>query len=289
MSRGARGGATAELTPGVPRTLSPLVRRVVAPNPGPMTGPGTNTYLVGEDEVAVIDPGPEEPRHLDAIAECGGRRIRWILVTHTHADHAPGAGALRARLGPRVTVLGFSAGHGFDPDAEIGEGFVVQGGSFRLRAVHTPGHASDHLCYLLEEEELLFSGDHVMNGSTVVITPPDGDMSAYLSSLHRLRGLAPAAIAPGHGSLITDPVAKIDEYLAHRRAREEAVVAALAAAGRATVDDLLPAVYLDVDPSLHPVARYSLWAHLRKLAGEGRATADDPDDVTSAWKAVAAP
>lgn len=277
----------ADLRPGTPQALSRLVRRIVAPNPSVMTGPGTNTYLVGVDEIAVIDPGPDIPEHLDAVAAAGKDRIRWIVVTHTHSDHSPGAEPLRRRLRPDVLVLGHGARDGFDPDAEIGDGHVVDATEFRLRALHTPGHASNHLCYLLEEERMLFSGDHIMNGSTVVISPPDGDMAAYLSALDRVRGLDLAAIAPGHGELITDPRAKIDEYVTHRLAREETVAAALAAAGAATVEELVPAVYADVSPALFPIARYSLWAHLRKLAGDGRATAGDVDDLGTTWEALA--
>jgi glyoxylase-like metal-dependent hydrolase (beta-lactamase superfamily II) len=249
-----------------------------------MTGPGTNTYLVGHDEIAVIDPGPDQPEHLDAIAAAGGDRIRWIVVTHTHPDHSPGAEPLRSRLRPDVLVLGFEPREGFDPDASIPDGHVIDGDEFSLRAVHTPGHAGNHLCYLLEEERLLFSGDHIMNGSTVVISPPDGNMATYFASLDLVRALGVKAIAPGHGDLITDPLAKIDEYLGHRRAREDKVAAALAAAGGpVTVAELLPVAYDDVDEARHKVATASLWAHLQKLVADGRATAGDPDDVLTQW------
>lgn len=275
-----------ELRPGLPEVLSERVVRVVAPNPGVMTGPGTNTYLVGTDEIVVIDPGPDDAGHLDTVAEVGAGRIRWIAVTHTHSDHAPGAAGLRRRLGPEVSVVAHSARDGVVPDEVVAEGQVIAGPGLHLRALHTPGHASNHLCFLLEEERLLFSGDHIMNGSTVVIAPPDGDMAAYLASLERLRGLDLAAIAPGHGDVIVDPEAKIEEYLSHRMAREEAVVAALAGAGEATVEQLVKQVYSDVRPELHPIARFSLWAHLRKLAAEGRAAAGDADDMDTRWTAV---
>jgi len=277
-----------DLTPGVPVAVSKRVRRLLCPNPGVMTGPGTNTYLVGVDEICVIDPGPQDEGHLDAIAAAGGDRIRWIVTTHTHPDHSPGAEALRSRLRPDVLVLGFEERDGFVPDATIGEGHVIDSTEFELRALHTPGHAGNHLCYLLEQERLLFSGDHIMNGSTVIISPPDGDMAQYLASLDRLRPLGLAAIAPGHGDLITDPLGKIDEYVTHRLAREEAVAAALAAApGPVKVEELVPIVYADVDESRYLLAQRSLWAHLRKLAADGRATADDPDDLQTTWQAVA--
>jgi glyoxylase-like metal-dependent hydrolase (beta-lactamase superfamily II) len=256
----------AELTPGVACALSPLVRRILAPNPGVMTGPGTNTYLVGVDEIAIIDPGPDDAAHLDTIAACGGDRIRWILVTHTHSDHAPGAAGLKERTG--AEVLGFAERGGFVPDRTIGEGFCLEATEFRLKALHTPGHASDHLCYLLEQEGLLFSGDHVMQGSTVVIAPPDGDMAAYLDALRRLRAVRLRAIAPGHGHLIEDPGAKLDEYLTHRAQRDEAILAAVRA-GDSTVDDVVERVYVDVADALHPIARLSVHAHLLKLAAEG--------------------
>jgi len=257
-----------ELVPGVASALAPLVRRIVAPHPGLMTGPGTNTYLVGIDEVAVIDPGPDDDAHLDAVAACGSGRVRWILVTHTHPDHAPGAAGLKARTG--AEVLGFGAAEGFIPDATIAEGFVVDATEFRLRALHTPGHASDHLCFLLERSRLLFSGDHVMQGSTVVIRPPDGDMQVYLDSLRRLLTLRIRAIAPGHGHLIEDPAATVTGYLSHRAEREGAIVEALAAGDR-SVDEIVRRVYAEVDEKLHPVARHSVHAHLLKLAAEGRA------------------
>ena len=268
--------------PGVVAELSPLIRRLLAPNPGVMTGPGTNTYLVGREAVAVIDPGPDDDGHLDAVAAAGGGRIRWILVTHTHPDHAPGAAGLKARTG--AEVLGFGDRDEFAPDAAIGDGFCVGDPEFRLRAVHTPGHASNHLCYLLEDEGVLFSGDHIMNGSTVVISPPDGDMAIYLASLASVRDLPLVGIAPGHGRFIDDPVAKVDEYVQHRLAREEAIARALAAAGEATVEELVAAVYADVAEHLHPIARFSVWAHLRKLAQDGRASSADPDDLAARWR-----
>lgn len=273
-----------ELLVGIPAALSPLVRRIVAPNPGMMTGPGTNTYLVGVDEVAVIDPGPEDESHLEAILGCGGDRIRWVVCTHTHLDHWPGAAALAKRTG--AEVLAFDSRDGLEVDGSLADGDQIEATEFRLTAVHTPGHASNHLCYLLEEERLLFSGDHVMNGSTVVIRPPDGDMAAYLEQLERLKHLRLRAIAPGHGDLIGDPVAKLDEYLAHRRLREDIVVAALAEHGPATTAELLASVYADVTEERHEMARHSLWAHLRKLAGDGRATAPDVDDPDARWEMV---
>jgi glyoxylase-like metal-dependent hydrolase (beta-lactamase superfamily II) len=280
-----------------PHPLATGLVRITAENPGIMTGPGTNSYLVGTGDLAVIDPGPHQPDHLDRLAEAGGGRIRWILVTHTHPDHAPGAAGLAERTG--AARLGFASRDGFVADRTIGDGFELRVPGLSLLAVHTPGHASNHLCYRLDRHDpaaglgadrgpgrVLFSGDHVMEGSTVVISPPDGDMADYLASLRRVGALAPPvdAIAPGHGALIEDPGAAIDGYIRHRLRREEKVAEGLRARGTGTVDDLLPGVYDDVDEQRLPIARKSLWAHLRKLADDGRVEGDDPDDVDSVWR-----
>jgi glyoxylase-like metal-dependent hydrolase (beta-lactamase superfamily II) len=261
---------------GVAGALSPMVRRIVASNPGMMTGPGTNTYLVGIDEIAVIDPGPDDAAHLDAIAGCGGDRIRWILLTHTHEDHSTGA-----------EILAFGPGEGRGKvrlDGTLGDGAVIEATEFHLTALHTPGHASNHLCYLLNEERTLFTGDHIMQGSTVVISPPDGDMATYLDSLERLKTIRPRlkAIAPGHGHVIDDPLAVVDATIAHRLAREAQVLDVLRERGPAAITDLVEQIYADVVPELHPVARRTVWAHLRKLADEGVVKGDDLDGEWSA-------
>jgi glyoxylase-like metal-dependent hydrolase (beta-lactamase superfamily II) len=272
----------------------------VAPNPGLMTGPGTNTYLVGDDRVAVIDPGPDDDRHLAAIEAAAGARIAWVVVTHTHIDHSPLARRLAAATG--AEVLGFGPPPGglarrgdahnldahdtsFRADRRLGDGDVLTTGEVRLVAVHTPGHASNHLCFELDGTGLVFSGDHVMAGSTVVIAPPDGDMGLYLESLERVVDLRPRRIAPGHGTMIEDPGAVLDGYLRHRRTREAQVLAGLPPAGGpgTTTGDLVAALYADVPEALHPVARYSVWAHLRKLAGEGRARPADAEDPDAPW------
>jgi glyoxylase-like metal-dependent hydrolase (beta-lactamase superfamily II) len=255
------------LVPGVARALSPLVRRIVAPNPGKMTGAGTNTYLVGIDEIAVIDPGPDDASHLEAVTGCGGDRIRWILCTHTHPDHAPGAAALKEATG--AEVLAYGSRDGLKVDKRIGQGHKVEATEFRLTAHHTPGHASNHLCFFLEEERMLFSGDHIMQGSTVVISPPDGDMAVYLDSLAKVRQLRLRSIAPGHGHLIDDPKPLVDWYIEHRIERERQVLDALTAAGTAKIPELVASIYVDLDPELEPVACRTVHAHLLKLAAEG--------------------
>ena len=267
---------------GVASALSPLVRRIVANNPGRMTGPGTNTYLVGIDEIVVIDPGPDDADHLDAIAGCGGDRIRWIVCTHTHVDHFPGAAGLKERTG--AEVLAFDGRDGLVVDRTLGDRDAIEATEFVLRALHTPGHASNHLCFLLEQERMLFSGDHIMEGSTVVIRPPDGHMATYLEQLERLKALRPRlrSIAPGHGHLIEQPVAKIDEYLAHRTEREQQILAAVQAAGTTTVADLVAAIYPDLVEELVPMAEGTVWAHLQALSDAGTVVGRAPDRPWSA-------
>lgn len=250
--------------------VSPLVRRITANNPGRMTGPGTNTYLIGNDEVAVIDPGPEDAAHTEAIVAAGAGRIRWVLCTHTHPDHSPGAAALVEATG--ATVLAWSNRGGLRVDKRIGDGFVLDTGEWALEAVHTPGHARNHLCFLLRDEGMLFSGDHIMEGSTVVITPPDGDMGDYLDSLAKVRALAPRAIAPAHGRIIEDPNAIIDWYIAHRLEREAQLHSLMVEMGSARIADLVERAYMPLHAELIPMARRSAHAHLRKLRAEGRVT-----------------
>lgn len=262
--------------------LLPGVRRLTAPNPGMMTGPGTNCYLVGTDEVVVVDPGPDDEGHVDALVEAGAGRIRWIALTHTHVDHWPATPALKARTG--AEVVAFVAKDGLEVDRTLADGDTVG----PLTAVHTPGHASNHICFWDAERRLLLTGDHVMSGSTVVIAPPDGDMAAYLASLEKVRALQPDALAPAHGPLLTEPDAYLEHYITHRLAREAAVADALGAVGPdgADTEALVKAVYVDVHELLHPVARFSVWAHLRKLTAEGRATAVDVDDPDTTWTTV---
>ncbi len=269
------------LTPGVPVRLTPLVRRVLAPNPGMMSGPGTNTYLVGTDQIVVIDPGPDDAGHLDAVAEAGAGKIAWIIATHTHLDHSPGVAGLKERTG--AEALAFDSRDGLVVDRQLADGDRIEADDFELIALHTPGHASNHLCYLLPQERLLFSGDHIMDGSTVVINPPDGDMAHYLESLRKVQALDLTAIAPGHGHLIEDPSDRIEDYITHRLERESEVLAALREQSPATAEQLVPGIYADVPDLLHPVAARSVWAHLRKLGQDGLVECDDPNDVAQPW------
>ncbi len=260
------GETTYDLAPGVPKRLDRHVRRIIAPNPGVMTGPGTNTYIVGN---AVIDPGPAVDSHVEKMLAQGP--IKWILCTHTHQDHSPAAAMLKAATGAQVLGRPAPAGQDatFKPDIVLENGQRIDLGEITLRAIHTPGHASNHLCYLLEQTRMLFTGDHVMQGSTVVINPPDGDMRAYLRSLEKLLGEEIAIIAPGHGYLVGAPHQELRRLIAHRLGREKKVVRALQQLGEASVEELLPVVYDDVPARIHRVAARSLTAHLDKLVADG--------------------
>jgi glyoxylase-like metal-dependent hydrolase (beta-lactamase superfamily II) len=262
------------LSPGQIRKLAPGVRRVVAPNAGIMTGPGTNTYILGDRDVAVIDPGPAIGRHVDAIVDAVGAAIRWVLVTHTHPDHSPAAPLIARRTG--AALMGRPAPPGphqdetFLPERIFEDGDAFCTAEFELDVIHTPGHASNHLCYRHLHLNWLFTGDHIINGSTVVIDPPDGNMSDYLRSLKRLKDYELEAIAPGHGNVIDEPYTAIDRLIAHRLLREEKVMAAVQAHPELSSRELVTLVYDDVDRSLHDVAERSLLAHLEKLEVDRR-------------------
>lgn len=273
-----KGTASYEITPGVVVHLSELVRRITAPNPGMMTGPGTNTYLIGNADsgIAVIDPGPSDERHTEVIIEAAGGPIRWILCTHTHKDHSPGAQYLKARTG--ALTHGMAAKFpenqdaSFVPDIAWKEGDTYSMAGCTLRVLHTPGHASNQVCILLEEEGMLFTGDHIMQGSTVVINPPDGNMTEYFASLERLLREPLNWLAPGHGFLMARPHEMVERLITHRRARENKVINTLRQAGTATAEELLAGVYDDTPARLHAWAARSLLAHLQKLEAGGRAT-----------------
>lgn len=278
--------AYADIVPGRVVRLSPRVIRVTAPNAGMMTGPGTNSYLVGCPQAqrwTVIDPGPADAAHLQALQAAAPGPIEQILVTHTHADHSPGAALLSAMTG--APVAGRRPDHpqgqdaSFAPHRELAGGEVLTlGPDTALQVLHTPGHASNHLCYLLAAEKTLFTGDHVMQGSTVVINPPDGDMAVYLQALRGLLALDIDWLAPGHGFLVARPHDVVRALIKHRLAREARVLQALQSVDSghgAPLDELLPAVYADVPSGLYPVARRSLLAHLLKLQADGLAVVRD--------------
>ncbi len=282
------GTASYEIVPGRAVKLSAHVIRVTAPNASVMTGPGTNTYLVGggaNNEWAVIDPGPALPEHVEAILAASPGPVRWILATHTHMDHSPASVSLKQHTHAQVGGLQPDHPHkqdsSFVPDRVLSDGERIElGPNITLRVVHTPGHASNHLCYLLEEEKTLFTGDHVMQASTVVINPPDGDMAAYINSLRSLLHEDIDWLAPGHGFLMAQPRKAIQAVIDHRLKREAKVLSVVRAHGPATLEQLLPFAYDDVDARLLPVAVRSLLAHLNKLQVDGVVS-----EATGHWRA----
>jgi glyoxylase-like metal-dependent hydrolase (beta-lactamase superfamily II) len=269
----------------IPTEGGPLVRRLVCNNPSAFTFRGTNTYIIGEGQVAVMDPGPEDAAHLAAIlAATTGETIAQVVVTHTHRDHSPGArplvaatGAMTYGFGPHQTppdAGGEGGDHGFHPDVHLADGERIEGEGWALVALHTPGHCANHLCFALEgpagETGVLFSADHVMGWSTSVVSPPDGDMADYMRSLARLRARDDSLLLPGHGPTIAAPKPFLAALAAHREEREAKVLAALQAAGRATPAELVPSVYGPLDARLVGPAGRSLLSHLIKLEAEGQ-------------------
>lgn len=277
------GHVSYALEPGVPVRLSERVIRVTAPNGSVMTGPGTNTYLVGggaANRWTVIDPGPADEAHVRAVLAASPGPIEAIVLTHSHKDHSPAARRLRELTG--APVAGRWPAHPQGQDAQLALDHELQHGQrlacaadAHLRVWHTPGHASNHLCFLLEEEKLLFTGDHVMQSSTVVINPPDGDMAAYLASLRALLDVDLDWLAPGHGFLMAEPRQVLEGLIAHRLHREALVLQAVARLGPAPVGALREQVYTGIPPVLHAMAERSLLAHLLKLQAEGRVRASE--------------
>ena len=266
--------------------ISPLIRRITAGNASVFTGPGTNTYLIGIEEITVLDPGPAMDSHIDAITSAKGK-IKQIVVTHTHPDHSPGVRLLQERMDVpaygMLTETSKGQDRSFNPDKILKDGDIFEEIEFTLKVVHTPGHASNHLCYILEEEEFIFTGDHIMNGSTVVIGPPDGNMKQYLDSLEKLKQFKLSKIAPGHGEVLDSPHEVAEWIINHRLQREGKVAEALKEATKGNPESLVARVYDDVDSSLFPIAKASLLAHLIKLEEDNIASKEGDDFV---WKGV---
>jgi glyoxylase-like metal-dependent hydrolase (beta-lactamase superfamily II) len=267
--------------------VTPLIARVVADNPGPFTFTGTGTYIVGERDVAVIDPGPDLPEHIEALKRAlDGRRVSHILVTHTHSDHSPAAQPLKEWSGAPTYGFGphgsgrddgpkVEAGGDMDfvPDIRVKDGEVLRGAGFTFACVHTPGHTSNHMCFALDEEKALFTGDHVMGWSTTVVTPPDGDMADYIASVGKLERRGDRVLYPTHGAPVSDPGPFLAAYREHRLDRERQVLQSIAA-GRDTIAAMVAHIYAEVDVRLHPAASRSVLAHLIKLEREGRVARD---------------
>ena len=267
--------------------LSPRVSRLLARNPGPFTFKGTGVYVVGDRDIAVIDPGPDLPEHLDALRRAiAGKRVSHILVTHTHSDHSPAARPLKEWTGAPTYAFG-PHGSGkvedggvrmeeggdmdFVPDVRVKDGDIVRGDGFTFECVYTPGHTSNHMCFALKEEKALFTGDHIMGWSTTVVTPPDGDMAQYMASVKKLIARDDEILYPTHGAPVTDPKPFLKAYLEHRVDRENQILACLRD-GVNTIPVMVARMYADVDKRLHPAASRSVLAHLIQLVGEGRVT-----------------
>ncbi|HVC50708.1 MAG TPA: MBL fold metallo-hydrolase [Stellaceae bacterium] len=267
--------------------IAPGLRRIVARNPGPFTFKGTGTYVVGDGEVAVIDPGPDLPEHVDALlASLAGESVTHILVTHTHRDHSPAAAAVKAATGAPTYGFGPHAGGrrgetaveeggdwDFAPDIVVKDGDAIAGSKFRFEAVHTPGHTSNHLCFALPDSGILFSGDHVMGWSTSVIAPPDGNMADYMASLDKLLSRRDNVYWPTHGPAINEPQRHVRAFIAHRREREAGVLDCLRS-GIERVDAMVARLYVGLDPSLRRAAGRSVLAHLIDLIDRGIVVAE---------------
>ena len=289
---------------GAARRLSPLVRRVIARNPSAFTFHGTGTYILGSEKVAVIDPGPDDPAHIDALlAALDGETVSHILITHTHRDHSPGAALLQQKTGAPTYAFGphplpkggpaveEGGDHDFRPDHLLEDGARVTGAGWTVTALHTPGHISNHLCFALEEEKALFSGDHVMGWSTTVISPPDGNMTEYYESLRKLLPRDDQRYYPTHGAPIDrettgrSPQQFVEALLAHRAGRELQIVNCLAKDGPMTIPQMVGRMYADVPKYLHSAAARSVLAHLIHMAGEGRVQPEaGAADEAAVWR-----
>ena len=278
--------------------LSPTIRRVIAPNPGPFTYTGTGVYIIGQGQVAVIDPGPFDPVHEAALDEAlAGEQVTHVFVTHHHLDHSPMAHPLAIKHGAKVygfavpgaplagSEVRLEAGDdvGFKPDVEIADGQVFSGSGWTLEALHTPGHTSNHVCYALQEEDCLFSGDHVMAWSTSVISPPDGHMGDYLRELARVRDRNFTKLWPTHGPAVENPSQFVQAYIDHRLQREAQILDQLAT-GPQCVPEIVATIYTHVDKRLHPAAAHSVLAHIIHLVELGRVECVDEPSLTSVFR-----
>jgi glyoxylase-like metal-dependent hydrolase (beta-lactamase superfamily II) len=277
--------------------VSPLIRRVVANNPGPFTFTGTGVYIIGHGDVCVIDPGPDMAEHFEALkAALAGETISHVLVTHSHMDHSPLAHPLARWAGCSVLASGeisipgdsevrMEAGDDsrFRPDAVLHDGTLIEGAGWTIEAIATPGHTSGHMCYALLEENCLFSGDHIMGWSTTVISPPDGDMDDYLASLDKIAARDFTTIWPTHGPPIRQPKPFVDAYIAHRLDREAQIIAQLEA-GQSKIKEFVPIMYANVDARLWPAACHSVMAHMTRLVKNGRVGVSDGTGIDATYR-----
>ena len=286
---------------GVSQSLSPLIDRVIADNPGPFTYTGTGVYIIGDKNVAVIDPGPKTPKHIEALKKAlKGRRVTHVLVTHHHVDHSPMAAPLAREHGCQVYGFGLQtkppeggevrleAGDdlGFKPDIEICNGLKINGDGWTIEAIHTPGHTSNHMCYALHEENVLFSGDHIMGWSTSVVSPPDGHMGDYLNSLDVILKRKFDRIIPTHGTVIENPTEFVQAYIDHRLEREAQIYQALSE-GLSKISDIVAKLYTHIDKRLYPAAAHSVLSHLIHLRESGKIEVDGPDSLKAEYQIIA--
>lgn len=278
----------------VPADVAPGLRRIVANNPGPFTHYGTNTYVIGEGEVAILDPGPADAAHIAAIRDAvKGETVSHILISHTHLDHTAGLPLLREifdapvlAFGPHLTPPSAGqpeggADHDFRPDAKLADGETLVGDGWTLEALHTPGHCANHLCFALQESDVLLSADHVMSWSTTIVSPPDGDMAAYMESLERLLARDDGTYFPGHGPQIDEPRPFVEAYKAHRLERERQILACLEDGPR-TIMQMVKVMYADQPAHIHPAAARSVYSTLIYLAARGAVAAEDGEATAEA-------
>ena len=255
--------------------MNKLIKKITANNGGIFTGKGTNTYLIGMEDITLIDPGPNIPEHIDKILSVGKNKIKRILVTHTHTDHSPAALPISKKLnipmfGRLVDRESQWEDETFIPDNVLSHGDEISTDEYSLETIHTPGHASNHLCFYIKEIKCLLTGDHIMDGSTVVIAPPDGNMTEYINSLRLLEEYEINYFAPGHGNIMREPTKTINSIIRHRLSRESKVFRCVEKKQNSNIDQLLLLVYDDVPEMLHPIAKMSLLAHLIKLEEDGK-------------------
>ncbi|MEA2872680.1 MAG: hypothetical protein QOH67_2656 [Hyphomicrobiales bacterium] len=292
---------TFELEPGRVQEVAPGVRRIVADNPGPFTFKGTVSYIVGRGKVAIVDPGPDDPAHIAALLDAvRGETVTHIFVTHTHRDHSPAVPAIKAATGAQVLAEGphrasrpLHAGEAprmeasndteFRPDRALADGDVVSGAGWTIEALTTPGHTANHMAFALREANLIFSGDHVMAWSTSIVAPPDGAMSDFMSSLHKLAQRPEPIYLPGHGGEVRDAPNFVAAYIRHRHAREASILHRLGK-GAADIPTIVRAVYIGLDPRLVGAAGYSVLAHLEDMTARGEVLTDGPPSISGVYR-----
>jgi glyoxylase-like metal-dependent hydrolase (beta-lactamase superfamily II) len=288
--------------PGRVEAVAPNLRRVLAPNPGPFTFTGTCTYIIGEREVAILDPGPNEPAHIKALLDAvSGEQVAHILVTHTHRDHSPAAAAIAKATAAKIFAEGphraaralhsgetnpieAGADREFSPDVQVRDGEMIEGANYALEAVSTPGHTANHLAFALKGASILFSGDHVMGWSTTIVAPPDGSMNDYVASLKKLKARPESLYFPGHGPPVRDAHAYVDQLIAHRAGREAAILSGLERAS--DIPTLVKAIYVGLDPRLTGAAALTVLAHLEDLVERGLVASEDPSGLEGQFRRV---